>query len=148
VYADGESHCLVSYWVDQVLGSLTKYSSLPVISRTHDQLGQVWSDREARDACGFAGTLTFDSATHAAVGITATSTGSCVFGVSGAQASGANVQKYETYGPETTTWFGILLFFFQFFFPSQSSFPMTKVRNDTQLQLLRGLHQSCQSHLN
>jgi hypothetical protein len=116
VYPDGGSHCLLSYWSNQVLGALNNYSTLPVISRTHDQLGQVWLDREARDACGFSGMIKFDNATRAAVGITASSTGSCVFGVSGAQASGANVLSYETYGPEATTWFSIFFLLFLYFF--------------------------------
>ena len=109
VYPDNNRHCLLSYWADAVLGALKSYSSLPVISRTHDALGQVFLDREARDACGFQGVVKFDNATRSAVGLTASSTGTCVFGVSGAKVvSPSKVLKYETYGPESTTWFSIL----------------------------------------
>lgn len=104
-YSEDE-HSLLSYWVDAVLGELEKYISLPIISRKHEDLGKVFLDREARDNCGFEGTLKLIKGTGEVVGINAKSSGSCIYGISGVQTEdGApNVHDVEHYGEEVTTW--------------------------------------------
>eukprot|EP00026_Physarum_polycephalum_P003404 Phypoly_transcript_03415.p1 GENE.Phypoly_transcript_03415~~Phypoly_transcript_03415.p1 ORF type:complete len:767 (+),score=124.06 Phypoly_transcript_03415:97-2397(+) len=103
-FPDKKPHSLVSYWVDQVIDSVTKYSTLPIKSHKHDDLGQMYLDREDRDSCGFSGILKFSSATQEAVGMIARSDRKCVFGVSGVQSSGENVAFFETHGDQKTTW--------------------------------------------
>jgi hypothetical protein len=98
---EGKHASLLSFWTDAVVDALLKYISLPVISRKHDDLAQVWLAREARDACGFAGFLRIEHASNAVVSMVAQSTGTCSFGISGVKSSSA---KYETYGSEETIW--------------------------------------------
>jgi hypothetical protein len=75
------------------------------MSHKHDDLAQMWLDRETRDACGFSAELQYDIPTNSVVGFTATSTGTCKYAVSGAlPANPPSGVTSETYGGEKTIW--------------------------------------------
>jgi hypothetical protein len=51
---DGRSktYSLISMWVDAVVGYITKYTEMPVLTCKLDDLGKLYLEREERDSCG------------------------------------------------------------------------------------------------
>lgn len=74
------------------------------MSHTHDELAQMYLDRESRDECEFAAQVKVDSTTNEYIGFTATSSKSCRFAVSGAIAKEKQGVENEAYGSEQTIW--------------------------------------------
>jgi hypothetical protein len=101
---NGQMTSLLTYWFDAVVNSLTQYTNLPIVSHSHDDLAQMFLDREARDACGFSGNLKIDQPTGSIAGISMQTTGTCNFAISGAQTSAGSTVTLETYGSEKTIW--------------------------------------------
>jgi len=94
---------LLAMWIGATLSQVTRYSSLPIRAFKHEDLAEMWLQREARDACGVdvqAGV----SADSTIVSLTLVSSRNCRYAVTGVEVvSQAGVQT-ETYGPDTTTW--------------------------------------------
>lgn len=74
------------------------------MSHTHDNLTQMYRQREERDACGFTGKIQVDTQSKRIVAMTATSTGACRYAVSGAEAEEKEGVENEVYGSERTIW--------------------------------------------
>eukprot|EP01111_Echinosteliopsis_oligospora_P000404 TRINITY_DN1042_c0_g2_i1.p1 TRINITY_DN1042_c0_g2~~TRINITY_DN1042_c0_g2_i1.p1 ORF type:complete len:869 (+),score=262.17 TRINITY_DN1042_c0_g2_i1:138-2744(+) len=103
--ATGKNTSLLRHWIEAVVARFYMYYDLPIHAHTHDLLTQKWLNRESRDSCGFQSTLTVNTATWQATGISGSSTGQCSMAITGVQVSAA-ASKFteEKYGPDTTTW--------------------------------------------
>jgi len=102
---NGQTTSLLTYWLQNIVAGITAYYNLPIQSHNYDLLAQKWLDREARDNCGFSGTL--QVVNGKITSIAGTSTAACQIAISGAGLSvtpASSAVTLETYGPDTTVW--------------------------------------------
>ncbi len=126
ITVDGQQTSLLTHWVDSVVAAVKQYSLLPcmyfntkeetkkltfslVHSHPHYKLAEMLHEREARDACGFSGTLEINE-NFQIFAISAQSEQTCRIAVSGATAVATAGTENEADGPERTVWLGIRCF--------------------------------------
>jgi hypothetical protein len=103
---------LITHWLDVVSTRLLKYSTLPLLSHSLDDLHMEFLAREARDACGPEAVP--DAAGTAATRVTLTFAGRCEIPLTGFVASdeagrraeriNPGAVRFERYGPMRTIW--------------------------------------------
>jgi hypothetical protein len=101
---NGRKTSLIGYWSEGVIEGLLKYTSLPITSHSHDVLAESFLAREERDNCGFQGQLWIDQSTTFGdiLGLSATTSNSCKYAISGAVSANNDKFPNEEVGPEKT----------------------------------------------
>jgi len=91
----------ITLFTDRVVRKMITYYAMPIYAHRLTDLAKIWKTRTAMDLCGFSATLQIQNGQ--VVSIQASSTSSCLVGLSGLQLTGPTVTM-ETVGPETTAW--------------------------------------------
>eukprot|EP00026_Physarum_polycephalum_P003715 Phypoly_transcript_03729.p1 GENE.Phypoly_transcript_03729~~Phypoly_transcript_03729.p1 ORF type:complete len:737 (+),score=86.88 Phypoly_transcript_03729:116-2326(+) len=94
---------LISMWIANTFSQLVRFSTLPYWTYKHEDLAEIWKDREIRDNCAadVQATVTNGKITS----LYLTSANSCRYALTGIDVVPvAGITSTETYGPDVTTW--------------------------------------------